>query len=77
MHTTNKFAVWSLGLGITSIFFNFIGVLSLLAIVLGVVGLKQVKESGGKETGQKAATAGIVLGLISLALLITFRFLVH
>ena len=43
------------------------GVGSLLAIIFGFVGRKQIKESEGSQTGGGLAVAGIILGLIGIA----------
>jgi formate-dependent nitrite reductase membrane component NrfD len=50
---------WLLGLG---------AVLGLVAIILGVIGLRRVRS--GQATNRTSAIAGIVLGAIAIALLI-------
>jgi hypothetical protein len=57
----DSIAICSLGLGIASIFFAWIGIVPLLAIVLGAVGISRTKEEG---TGRGLAVAGLVLGTI-------------
>ena len=40
---------------------------SLLAVIFGFVGRKQIKESEGVQTGGGLAVAGIILGFIGIA----------
>ena len=64
-------AIASLILGIVWLF----GVGSILAIVLGYSGLRQIRESGGRQGGRAIALAGVVVGIVglaSLAILIAF-----
>jgi hypothetical protein len=60
---TNGFAIASLFVGIIWLF----GVGSVVAIVLGYAGLKQIDASGGHQSGRAIAIAGIVIGVIGLA----------
>jgi hypothetical protein len=60
---TNGFAIASLFVGIIWLF----GVGSVVAIVLGYAGLKQIDASGGRQSGRAIAIAGIVIGVIGLA----------
>jgi len=60
---TNGFAIASLFVGIIWLF----GVGSIVAIVLGYAGLKQIDASGGHQSGRAIAIAGIVIGVIGLA----------
>ena len=60
---TNGFAIASLFLGIIWLF----GLGSLLAMVLGYLGLKQIDASGGHQSGRAIAIAGIVIGVVGLA----------
>jgi hypothetical protein len=46
------------------------GVGSLLAVIFGFVAKKNIRESGGWQTGGGMATAGIVLGIIGLAVVL-------
>jgi hypothetical protein len=43
------------------------GIGSIVAIVLGVIARNQIRASGGRETGDGMAKAGIILGIVSLA----------
>jgi hypothetical protein len=60
---TNGFAIASLFLGIIWLF----GLGSVLAMVLGYFGLKQIDASGGHQSGRAIAIAGIVIGVVGLA----------
>ena len=54
-------AICSLGLGVASIFFAWIGIVPLLAMILGAVGISRTKKEG---TGRGFAVAGLVLGIV-------------
>jgi predicted membrane protein len=66
------------GWSITSLVFGILAwfcipfVAAILAIVFGVLGKKDVKRGEGKVTGSGMATAGIVLGIVNLAILVIF-----
>lgn len=66
---TNKKALWSMILGIVSILCCglFAGI---PAIILANMGKKEINASGGLQTGGGMATAGLVLGIISIGLTI-------
>lgn len=57
----DSFAKFSLGLGLASILFAWIGIVPLLAIILGVVAIGRTKEEG---TGRWMAVVGLILGII-------------
>ena len=61
--TTNGMSVASLVLGIVWLF----GLGSILAVIFGFVGQRQIRESGGRQSGGGMATAGIVLGFVGIA----------
>ena len=63
---TSGMAIASLVLGILWIY--WIG--SLLAIIFGYVAKKNIRESNGTQTGDGMATAGIVLGIIGVAVFV-------
>jgi len=70
---TNSLAVVSLGAGILSFFAHIVPGLggftvSLIAIITGYMARKQIKESG--EKGMGMATAGMIIGIAHLALII-------
>jgi hypothetical protein len=70
---TNTLAVVSLVAGIGSFFAHIIpGIggftVALIAVVTGFMARKQIKETG--EQGMGMATAGMIIGIIHLALLI-------
>lgn len=67
---TNGLAVTSLVLGIVGFLLCFIG--PALAIVFGVIGRNQIRASGGTEQGEGLAKAGIILGVIFLALWVAY-----
>lgn len=69
---TNGFAVASLVIGILWVG----GLGSILALVLGIMGLKQVNRSG--QSGKGLAIAGIVLGSLGIltAIVVTLTYTV-
>ena len=60
---TNGLAIASLFVGIIWLF----GLGSVLAIVLGYAGMKQIEASAGHQGGRPIAIAGIVIGAVGLA----------
>ena len=64
---TNPLAIGSLVCSLVSC-----GIGSIAAIVLGHMAKKQIRESGGTQTGDGLATAGLVLGYIGVVLGIGF-----
>jgi uncharacterized protein DUF4190 len=68
----NGLAIGSLVCGILGLLLaictGFGGLLGIVAIVLGVIGRKQIKESGGGSTAM--ATAGLVLGILAIVVII-------
>jgi hypothetical protein len=75
----DNFSVASMILGIISVVFdfipgiNFLGIiLAVLAIVFAVIGKNKIKNSNGELNGTGMATAGLVLGIISVALFVLF-----
>ena len=67
----NSKATASLVLGIVGIFICPI-ICSLLAIVLGSTARKEIAASGGLQTGESNAKAGIILGWVGLGIFIFF-----
>ncbi|MFM2423761.1 MAG: hypothetical protein RLZZ70_148 [Candidatus Parcubacteria bacterium] len=57
----DKVSCLSLGFGLASILFSFIGAIPIVAIVLGIIGITRTKES---YTGRDFAVAGLILGII-------------
>jgi hypothetical protein len=45
---------------------------SIVAIVLGIIARNQIRASGGRETGNGLAVAGIVLGALAVGLFVVF-----
>ncbi|HEV7524642.1 MAG TPA: DUF4190 domain-containing protein [Acidimicrobiia bacterium] len=68
--STNGLAIASLVLGIVG--WSLCGIGSIVAIVLGFVGRNQIRDSGGRQSGDGLALAGIILGFVGLALIILF-----
>jgi Domain of unknown function (DUF4190) len=64
--TTNGLAIASLVLGIVWVF----GLGSILAVIFGFVGRKQIRQSGGRQSGGGMAIAGIILGFVGVVGLI-------
>ncbi len=58
---TSGMAIASLVLGLIGL-----GIGSVLAIIFGLMAKKNIRESGGMETGGGMATAGIVLGILGV-----------
>ena len=59
-------------LGIVWVF----GIGSILAVIFGFVARKQIKDSGGRQSGSGMALAGIILGSVGVASLILWIVLV-
>ena len=64
---TNGLAVASLVLGIVSLACSQC-ITAIPGVIFGHIALKQIRESGGVQTGQGLAIAGLVTGYISLGL---------
>jgi uncharacterized membrane protein len=69
---TNGLAIASLVLGIVWVF----GLGSILAVIFGFVARKQIRHSGGRQSGGGMAIAGIVLGFVGVIGLILWIVLV-
>ncbi|MDQ3987116.1 MAG: DUF4190 domain-containing protein [Actinomycetota bacterium] len=65
---TNGLAIASLVLSILWI----CGVGSILAVIFGHLGKKQIEQSQGREQGSGLATAGLIIGYIGIAFLILY-----
>jgi hypothetical protein len=66
-------AITSLVLGIIGIFpCCTIGIFSILAIVFGVLGRKNIDASNGAQKGRGLAQAGLILGVVGLVLGIAY-----
>jgi hypothetical protein len=63
----NPLAAWALGTGIASVTCCPLPILSPISIVLGAIALSQINQNP-KQGGRGLATAGIVLGCISLVM---------
>jgi uncharacterized membrane protein len=60
---TNGLAIASLFLGIIWLF----GLGSIVAIVLGYAAMKEIRASGGRQSGWSIALAGVIVGIVGLA----------
>ena len=68
---SNAKATASLATGITTLLLSWCcgaGVLGVVAVVLGVKARGEIRASGGSQTGEGLATAGIVTGAIAAVL---------
>jgi hypothetical protein len=70
--TTNGFSIASMVLGIVWVF----GLGSILAVIFGFVARRQIRRSGGRQTGGGMALAGIILGFVGIASLVLWIVLV-
>ncbi len=65
-------AIAALVLGISGLLLCFIAVPAILAIVFGVLGMKEIKRSAGTVSGRGMAIAGLVLGIVGLISAVVF-----
>ena len=65
---TSPLAIVSLVTGILGVLCCNFFVLSIAAVVTGVIGRKQIAQSGGRQKGDGLAKAGLVLGIVGLVL---------
>ncbi len=61
-------AIASLVTGILGIFFCGCLVVSIAALVLGIFGKKEIRESSGAKVGHGMAQAGFILGIVGIAI---------
>jgi prepilin-type processing-associated H-X9-DG protein len=66
---TSELAIASLALGILGLMCLLPLISPLLALVLGIVAVNQVKNSSGQLRGRRYAVAGIVLGGVGLVMI--------
>jgi Flp pilus assembly protein protease CpaA len=67
----NKKALWSMILGILActICCGFVGVvLGIVGLVIGNQAKAEIAASGGMQTGEGQAKAGVILGAVAIAL---------
>jgi uncharacterized protein DUF1707/uncharacterized protein DUF4190 len=62
---TNQRAVGAMWCGLLGL---FLGVTSIPAVILGILALRQIRRTG--ESGYGAATAGLVLGLLGIVVIV-------
>jgi hypothetical protein len=63
------------GLAVASLVAGFLWVAwfgSIIAVIFGHIALRQISQSGGRETGSGFAIAGLVLGYMGVATLLLF-----
>lgn len=69
---TNQKAAWALGVGVASIVlgccFALFGLGGIASIILGVQARREITASGGMQTGEGLAIAGIVTGIVAVLL---------
>jgi len=65
-------AISSLVLGILGFVCCGCGLFSIAAIVLGVLGKKEIAESNGAKTGAGMAQAGFILGIVGIAISVLY-----
>lgn len=65
---TSPLAIVSLVTGILGVLCCNFFVLSIAAVVTGIIGRKQIAQSGGRQKGDGLAKAGLVLGIVGLVL---------
>lgn len=65
---TSVMAIVSLVTGILGICCSGWFILSIAALIVGFLGRKEIRESGGRKKGDGLALAGIILGAIGIAL---------
>jgi hypothetical protein len=71
VRTTNGLSVAALVLGIAGlVMFWLFAIPPALALIFGIVGRGQIKNSHGREEGEGMAIAGIVLGAIGLVIFV-------
>ncbi|MFQ5412265.1 MAG: DUF4190 domain-containing protein [Phycisphaerae bacterium] len=70
--SSNHLAKWSMTIGVISVVTFCIPGLGLVAIGLGVKGLKRASNVGSERSGRTMALAGIVCGFVALGLNVMF-----
>ncbi len=70
----NQKAIWALVLGILSLVCCSV-VTGIPALILGQMAKKEIDGSGGAQTGRGMATAGVILGIISIVFLVIYLIL--
>lgn len=68
MPQQNQKALWSMIIGIVGLV--CCGLAGIVAIILSVQSKKEIEASGGQQSGSGLATAGLVLGIIALVLMV-------
>jgi hypothetical protein len=77
MPATSGMAVTSMVLGIVSMLVPCVGLVTgILAVIFGGAGLSQINRSRGRLSGKGMAVTGLVTGVITLSLYLTYVILV-
>ncbi len=74
---SNLKATWSLGLGIVSVATCFGLLAGVPAIVLGRNARREIAASAGREKGEGMASAGTLLGWLSIPISLTVLFVLY
>jgi hypothetical protein len=69
---TSGAAIASLVMGIISLVCGFLMILGIPAVITGLVAVRRINQSQGKQTGKGLAVTGIVTGALSTLLLVAF-----
>jgi DNA-directed RNA polymerase subunit RPC12/RpoP len=70
--TSNGFCVASMVLGIIGLLTFCVVVPSLLAVVFGLIGINQVNQNESQRSGKGMGFAGIILGIIGMAIFVRY-----
>jgi hypothetical protein len=65
-------AIAALVLGISGLLLCFVAVPAILAIIFGVLAMKEIKRSAGTVSGRGMAIAGLVLGIVGIISAVVF-----
>jgi prepilin-type processing-associated H-X9-DG protein len=66
---TSGLAVWSLVLGIAGIALCLGPLTGIPALIMGIIALKNIRSSGGRQTGEGMAMGGVITGGISFVMI--------
>ena len=68
--TVNWLAIGALVVGVLSIFFNLYLLVSVIAVVLGIIALVRARAAGNQRTSRVIAILGIIAGVVGALLVI-------
>jgi hypothetical protein len=69
---TSGAAIASLAMGVVSLVCGFLMILGIPAVITGLVAVRRINQSQGKQTGKGLAITGIGTGALSTLLLVSF-----